>query len=177
MRNKQSGAVLIISLIILFTLTILVLSGNKTVVLQEKMTMAVRDTHITLEMSESGIMDAESFIETLSNTDAFNTSGTGGLYSQDNGPADIFASSAWSDTNTASATTSVSKSGQVAQYFIEYLGLLPVSDADSSSVNITGYGETANEGDVHGFKIVSRSQGNNGDIERIVVSYYGKNFN
>lgn len=176
MRNKQSGAVLIISLIILFTLTVLVLSGNKTVVLQEKMTMAVRNTHITLEMTESGTIDAENYIETLSNTDAFNASGTGGLYSQDNGPADIFASSVWADTNTANATTSVSQQGQVAQYFIEYLGLLPSSDADSSSVNMTGYGETSNEGDVHGFKIVSRSQGDSGDSERIVVSYYGKSF-
>ncbi|WP_413701425.1 PilX N-terminal domain-containing pilus assembly protein [Psychromonas sp. KJ10-10] len=176
MRKKHSGAVLIITLIILFTLTILVLSGNKTVLLQEKMTMAVRNTHITLEMTESGTLDAESFIETLTSTTAFNASGTGGLYSQDNGPSDIFASSVWSDSKTANATTSVSQSGKVAQYFIEYLGLLPSSDSDSADINMTGYGETSNDGDVHGFKIVSRSQGDNDDNERIVVSYYGKSF-
>ncbi|WP_022940067.1 pilus assembly PilX family protein [Psychromonas hadalis] len=176
MYKKQCGAVLVVSLIILFSVTLLVFSGNKSVLMQEKMAMAVRDAHVALQMSESGIRDAEKLIETYVSTVAFNVQGTGGLYSQDNGPSNIFDTNAWLSSNTIDASTQVSESGRVASYFIEHLGLLSVPNANLDALNINGYGQTSGGGDVNIFKIVSRSQGDNGDAERVVVSYYGKRF-
>lgn len=171
MLKKQSGATLIISLIILIILTILVLSGSQSTIIQEKMTAAIRDSHVSLEIAESGIRDAEEMIEGLSSVAGFND--VDGRYSENSGPADIFASATWADSLTSAATTSVS--GSVARYYVEYLGLLSLDD-DSSGLNMTGYGETTGEGDVHGFKVVSRSVGRDGNTERIIVSYYGKRF-
>ena len=172
MVKKQSGSVLVISMIILFTLTLFVLSTSQSGVVQEKMTAAVRDTHVSLEIAESGLRDAEKVIDTLVATTSFNDSGTGGRYSLGNGPADLFAAANWTDSKSNAATTTVS--GQEARYFIEYLGLLPTADEELSSVTINGYGQTTGSGDIHGFKIVARSLGGNGNTERIVVSYYGK---
>ena len=174
MYKKQCGAILVISLIILFSLTFLVLSGSQTVVVQEKMTAAVRDLHISLEIAESGLEDAEALIDGLVDVSSFNDSGSNGRYSQDNGPADLFNTTTWADDKTSAATTVIS--GQVARYFIEYLGELPVPDDDLSAVSVMGYGETTGGGDVHAFKIASRSLGVNGNTERVVVSYYGKRF-
>jgi type IV pilus assembly protein PilX len=171
MLKKQSGAVLVISLIILIMLTILVLAGTQSTVMQEKMTGAIRDAHISLEIAESGVRDAEKMIETLTGVAGFN--GTGGKYSENAGPADLFADAIWTDSLTMASTTSVS--GNVSRYFVEYLGVMSFDD-DVGSVNMTGYGETTGGGDVHGFKIVSRSLGRDGNTERIVVSYYGKRF-
>jgi len=171
MLKKQSGAVLVISLVILIMLTILVLSGTQSTVMQEKMTSAIRDSHISLEMAESGVRDAEKMIENLTGVAGFN--GTGGKYSENAGPADLFADSIWADNLTLTSTTSVS--GKVSRYFVEYLGLMSL-DEDLGSLNMTGYGETTGGGDIHGFKIVSRSLGRDGNTERIVVSYYGKRF-
>ncbi len=171
MLNKQSGAALVVSLIILIVLTIVVISGTRSTVIQEKMTAAIRDLHISFEIAESGVRDAEQMIETLTGVSGFND--IGGKYSENSGPADLFASSSWTDSLTSAATTSVS--GHVARYFVEYLGLLALED-ESSGLNMTGYGETTGGGDIHGFKIVSRSVGRDGNTERIIVSYYGKRF-
>jgi len=163
MLKKQSGAVLVVSLIILIMLTILVLSGTQSTLIQQKMTSAVRDTHISLEMAESGLKDAEGMIEGLTSVAAFN--GSGGFYSENNGP----------DNKTIAATTETAGAGKVSRYFVEYLGVLSL-DEDLSTLNLTGYGETTGGGNIHGFKIVSRSTGRDGNTARIIVGYYAKSF-
>lgn len=173
MRKKQSGAVLIVSLIILIMLTVLVLSGTQSTVMQEKMTAAIRDSHISLEIAESGVRDAEKMIEALTGISGFNATGTGGKYSEGNGPTDLFDENNWTETLTSTATTSVSD--HVSRYFVEYLGLLSLEE-NLGSLNMMGYGETTGGGDIHSFKIVSRSVGTNSSTERIIVSYYGKRF-
>ncbi|WP_284205701.1 pilus assembly PilX family protein [Psychromonas marina] len=173
MLKKQSGAVLVVSLIILIMLTVLVLSGTQSTVMQEKMTAAIRDSHISLEIAESGVRDAEKMIETLTGVSGFNAAGTGGKYSENDGPADLFDETIWADNLTSAATTTVS--GHVSRYFVEYLGLMSL-DEDLGSLNMTGYGETTGGGDIHGFKVVARSIGKDSNTERIIVSYYGKRF-
>jgi type IV pilus assembly protein PilX len=173
--KKQSGAVLITSLILLIALTILVIASTQSGITQEKMTVAVRESHVSLEMAESGARDAEKFIDTLIDTSSFNDLGTGGKYSKDNGPADLFATANWGVKSIA-ATTGVSV--LTTRYFIEHLGLLSTATVAAAPVDpsITGYGETSTVGTAHLFKIVSRSMGDNGNSERIIVSYYAKSF-
>lgn len=175
MFKKQSGAVLVISLIILIVLTLLVVSGTQSTIMQKKMTAAVRDAHISLAEAESGILDAENVVENLLGVVGFSDTGIAGKYNQNNGPVDLFANAVWVDNLTSAATTDLSGTGRVARYFIEYLGVLS-SEQALSGLNIAGYGETAGGGDVHAFKIVSRSVGRDGNTERIIVSYYGKRF-
>ena len=174
MLKKQSGAILIVSLIILIALTLLVLSTTHSTLLQEKMTSGVRDSKISFEIAESGVVDAEDIIEALSDINGFSDAGIGGLYSENNGPADLFADAVWADNVTSVATTAVS-GATVSRYFVEYLGMYSVEE-DLTGINIKGYGETAGNGDVHGFKIVSRSTGTDGNTTRFIVSYYGKRF-
>jgi len=176
MCKKESGVVLVVSLIILFVLTLIVLSASRSVLVQEKMTSAVRDMHVSLEIAESGLSDAEAFIETLADNSSFVDAGTNGLYSTGNGPTNLFASGTWGVGVTSSATTVVSGAGTVAQYFIEDLGLISVATT-SDEIEIKTHA-TASEADadVRLFKIVSRTLGNNGNTERIVVSYYGRSF-
>lgn len=173
MLKKQSGAVLVVSLMILIILTVLVLSGTQSTLIQQKMTSAVRDAHISLEMSESGLKDAENMIEGLTSVAAF--TGSGGFYSENNGPDDVFSDAVWADNKTIAATTETAGAGKVSRYFVEYLGVLSL-DEDLSTLNMTGYGETTGGGNIHGFKIVSRSTGRDGNTARIIVGYYAKNF-
>ena len=176
MHKKQTGAVLIVSLIILVALTLFVLSGSNSVVMQEKMVSAVRDMHVSLEIAESGIADAESAIEALSDVTSFDTTGTNGLYSEGHGPTDLFADTLWADSNIthlATANTVISKSQ--ARYFIEYLGIYTSSNAITDN-SVKTYGAKSSESDISLFKIVSRSLGINGNTERIIVSHYAKSF-
>ena len=171
MHKKQSGAVLIVSLIILVVLTLFVISGSQNVLIQEKMTAAVRDMHVSMEIAESGVKDAEDYLDGISNTDSFND--TNGYYSEGNGPSDIFADSTWTDGNYQTAETEIS--GEYALYFIEYVGIYTTDD-DTTDVSIGSYGDASEESDIYLFKIVSRSLGINGNTERIIVSYYAKTF-
>lgn len=170
---KQSGFALITSVLILIALSILVLGGTQSTLMQEKMTAAVRGSHISLEIAESGVKDAEAAIEALTSVTGFSDSGADGLYSQDNGPSDYFSDSIWTDALTADATTEVS--GVTAKYYIEYMGQVTM-EAENDSITIGGYGSTTETTDSHVFKIVSRSTGIDGNTERVIVSYYGKNF-
>ena len=171
MLKKQSGTVLIVSLMILISLTLLVLSATQSTLMQEKMTSAMRDAHISLEVAESGVRDAEEMIDALTSVTGFSDAGSGGMYSEGNGPADLFDDSVWSSTLTNAATGQIS--GLVSRYFVEYLGLFSVGDS-LSNINV-GEKKSTN-GDVHGFKIVARSVGRDGNTERVIVSYYGKSF-
>ena len=173
MYKKQSGAVLMISLVILLGLTLLVLSGSRTVMVQEKMTAAVHDTHISLEIAESGIVDAEAAIEALTSVDNFSSTGSGGLYSKDNGPSDLFSDETWLSAVSTQATNQIS--GETASFFIEDLGETSF-EGTTSNVAMSGYGTTSSEIDTHIFKIVVRSLGRDGNTERIIVSNYAKSF-
>lgn len=164
---------LVTSLIILITLTLLVVSGTQSSLIQEKMTSAMREAHVSLQVAESGVKDAENMIEALTSVSDFSQQGTGGKYSEGNGPADVFDNANWVDNLTSAATVSVS--GQESRYYVEYLGMFTI-DEDLSDININGYGETTTSGDINGFKIVARSVGKDGNTERVIVSYYGKRF-
>ena len=179
-RNKQAGAVLAITMIIMLVLTLLVVSTTQDVVTQEKMTAAIRDTNLSLAAAESAVTEAEQFIESQTTLAAFATTGNG-LYEKDDessdsddGPSDLFDSVIWSSTNSVVAATTVA--GVEARYFIVDSNIIAVPEEDLSGVNITGYGQTTGGGDVNAFKIVARATGKSGNAERVVVSYYGKRF-
>lgn len=170
--KKQQGAVLAISLIILLVLTVVVMSGNQTVVMQEKMTASVRDAHISLQDAEIGLLAAATQIESLTGTGGFSDAGTGGFYSQQNGPINVFDSANWASGKYLSTTNPVT--GNTIQYYIEDVDIIPVPDEDLSGINMMGYGQTTGGGDVNAFKVVSRATGMSGTAERVVVGFYGK---
>ena len=169
--NKQKGAVLAVSLILLLVMTLLAVSNLQNIVLQEKMTMAVREGHISLEIAESGLVDAENYIETLALA-SFSDTGAGGLYSKNNGPADYFASANWVSGKYKTADTEID--GTRAIYYIEDLGVIVDAGGDMGDINMMGYGQTTGGGDIEVFKIVSRTTGKSGNSERILVTFYGK---
>lgn len=178
MMKKQSGAVLVVSLIILFSLTLLVLSSTQSTLIQEKMTAAIREGHVSLEVAESGIMDAERMIEGLTDASAFiNANGvinTLGKYSEGAGPTDMFADATW-DMGAISIATVEVDDNVYSHYFVEYLGTMSLDTA--SNPNQGNHNDVVeDQGDMHGFKIVAKSVGKDGNTERVIVSYYGKVF-
>lgn len=171
-HSKQRGAVLVVSLIILLVLTMLSLSTSRSSLMQEKMTFAVRDSHLALASADYGIKEAEAYIETLVSTTGFSDAGTGGLYTKDNVPTAIdalFNASTWVNHRTVqSPPTGV----PAAVYFIEDLEVMEESTV--TDPNIGGYGQTAGQGNLNGFRVYAKGQGKSADSERIIISYYGK---
>ncbi len=174
MLKKQSGVVLIISLIILLVLTIVVVSGNQSVVLQEKMTSAVRDSHVSLALAEAGVVAAEAQVDALSDITAFVSGGGGGLYSLGNGPADLYDTAIWVAARTNSITVDLPDGTGQAEvlFFIEHLGSLNPDAGASPDLEIRNNNEKIESVPRDLFKIVSRATGSTGFAERVVVTHF-----
>jgi len=70
--NRQNGAVLAVSLILLVVLTLIGISSMQGTMLEEKMAGNVRDRNLAFQASESAIRDAENFIDGLVSLGNFN---------------------------------------------------------------------------------------------------------
>ncbi|SDX37272.1 pilus assembly PilX family protein [Marinobacter mobilis] len=176
--NRQNGAALLMTLLILFVLTLLAASNMERVTMQEMMVNAQRDGDLALELTEEVLREAErrigSGLVVLSDFDD-----KGPLYSPGTAPVDI-ASAEWTEDNSFAATEtfdawSASFSGPqipVPRYFIELIGDV---EGTSQVTDVVMQGRVdATTGDIRptGFRIVAMSQGLSGSTRRIVEVYY-----
>ena len=81
--KNQKGAALIISLMLLVIMTILGISAVTTTTMEEKMSGATINKHVSFQAAEAAMRAAEVLVNTLSQDTVFN--GTGGFY-----PATIY---------------------------------------------------------------------------------------
>jgi type IV pilus assembly protein PilX len=123
-RGRQEGVALVIALIMLVIMTLVGLSAIKTVTLEERMTAQTYDRSMAFQAAESGLREAEDYVE--SNAPLLPTV-TGGCNS--NGVCDIPVSSdteRWADSSFAGwKDATVVASGNISltpQFIIEYLG-------------------------------------------------------
>lgn len=176
-NSKQSGAVLVVSLILLLVLTIVGFSSSQSVLMQEKMTFSVQDGHIALQSAELGLQEASKYIQNhVSTLDGFSDGGsnadTPGLYARGTAPTEIFAHVNWATSNSRQAVSSVvSNSVDAPRYYIEDMG---ATDAGGGALNIGGYGATDEPADINVFRVVSRGVGRSDATQRVVVGYVGK---
>ena len=102
--KKQSGVVLVISLVMLLLLTLIGLTGMQTTTLEEKMAGNAKDRNLAFQAAESTLLEAEKFI--LANSTTSSTySGSAGLLDTGDSEPDFLNSATWAATNSASTTT------------------------------------------------------------------------
>ena len=70
--NSQHGAALIFSMILLLVLTLLGLSSMRTATLEEKMAYNMRDMNLAFEAAESGLREAETWLDQQANEASVN---------------------------------------------------------------------------------------------------------
>lgn len=128
-HTHQSGAVLVVSLIMLLLLTVIGVAGVQTTSLEERMAGNNRDRNLAFQSAEAALRAGEVRIETLWNNGAGSIqvfcTGVAGQFSSVagcNNPApDPHAANTWSD-NTKSITHNTGSSTVNTQprYFITY---------------------------------------------------------
>lgn len=74
--QRQKGAVLAVSLILLLVMTMLAISGGQAVRMQERMAGNLRDVDLALQGAEAGLRDAERNIDALTSWPSWCTSST-----------------------------------------------------------------------------------------------------
>jgi type IV pilus assembly protein PilX len=188
--TSQRGAVLAVSLILLLVITLVVISGGREVLMQEKMLEAHRDGVLSLAAAEAGLKEAALIIDTGIDNALWSDSGTGGYYSKGNGPNDMFTVDENGDWQGGSYITStVNYAGgddteQNAQFYFEQLGAY-VSGSGSAStgsgdIGMGSYDATVNSGNnLAGaqtlVRVVVRATGRSGQSDRIVTGLFPSN--
>jgi type IV pilus assembly protein PilX len=165
--KSQSGAVLIISLIMLLLLTLIGITGSQVTGLEEKMAGNSKDQNLAFQSAEAALRAGEARIETLWN------SGNGSIQSFCNGTAGLFSSVAgcvnaapalttvdlWSNNAKSLQGTANALVKNPPRYFITYVGAY---SAGPPVVPIS-------------FMITARGTGGQDNTQVILRSYYGGN--
>lgn len=172
--NKQKGFTLIMSLIILTILTILGLSSTQSTRTEVAMAGNMRESDVSFQAAEAGLIASEAFIEQQTSSTAFND--TNGLIAENTDEPDYFADSSWDTVQTA--TISFHQTIDVhasPKFMLKHLG--DRSQNEVARVNIGGgYGKQPPGKIVSTFRATSRGYGQTDRATRMIQSYYGKEF-
>lgn len=171
MKHNQEGVILFISMMLLFIISMVILSSTHTAQLQGKMTEALRDSQVSLNAVEAGFAQAELALNQMRDLSAFNQNGTIGFYSQGWEPElTLF------DWQTDNSQRWNGVDGVEVRYYVVHLGGFGEKDTNTSLEDTSGYSSGENQ-PVQLFKIVvhSRGYGNitDGAAERTAVIYFG----
>jgi len=168
--NRQEGAVLAVSLLLLLVLTLLGVSSMQGTMLEEKMAGNAKDRNLAFQTSESGLREAENFIEQLVSLGNFD--GTAGLYGVGDPEPDYADAQTWADSAKHVDADSSYGAYQPPQYNIKRFTTVTGMEG---AMNMSGYGDNKGTGDVTIFKITSRGTGGNSDSAEVIVrSNYGR---
>ena len=171
--KHQRGSILIVSLMILVVLTMIGVSSMSTSSLQERMAGNFRDRQIAFQAAEMTLAYAEEFARNnINSASIFND--TNGYYSSYNGPTNLsaFNTSWWTNTGSQALPTTITQVRTQPRFIIEYRG--DIGETEGTSVNLSGYGESAGGGTISNFRVTVRATGLSDNTQVILQSNYGK---
>jgi len=170
LASRQAGVALLLSLVILLVLSLLAISSMQGSVMQERMASAQRDGVIALETTESGLKEAETVLDGLTDLDDFGST-TGFYDAADNNAPDPFAASTWTSGQSAAAIAGTAIDGRTPRYFFEYKGPVELSPEEDLPRNLKGGGGAGGE-ILESARVVVMGPGPSGNSRRILESFY-----
>jgi len=170
-QTKQTGATLIVSLLILLVMTLLGVTAMQTNILEEKMSGNSQDVSLSLQAAEAAMREAEDYVETIVSPAAAFDGSTEWLYPDDTN-VDVKADATWATARTYQ-TGDIANVTTRPKYIIELHGEIGSASTD---VNISGYGESSGTANISGFRVTARGTGGSNETVTILQSYYAKAF-
>ena len=171
-RKTQSGAALVVSMLILLVMTLIGISSLQTTTLEEKMASNTRERQQAFEAAEAAIAGAEAFVRnSIAVTSNFDTDGSDGLY--DNSVQERWKSLAWDGTDSLaySTYTSTYSGANPPRYIVEHYG---TATSGGNQYNLGNYGQGSGGGDVELFRITVRGTGADDRSPVFLQTTYGK---
>jgi type IV pilus assembly protein PilX len=168
MKQSQTGAALVISLLILLVMTLIGVTAMSSSNLEEKMAGNSRDTELAFEAAEASLRGAENVVSNLATLSPFVGCTGSYLYAQGCFP-DVTADATWA--TAASFGGSLDKIKTTPKYIIEYTG----DAGGSQGLNVDNYGDSSSE-IVSTFRVTARGTGGTDKAVVLLQSFYGKIF-
>ncbi len=170
--HKQSGAVLILTLVILLIVTLLGTSSVEVTGMLEKMARNSTDTSVAFRGAEAAIIEAENIIEGETALTPYQANASGKYVSQAVGVVPRWEEDATWD---GVASVAVDYSDGVAQplYIIEYVKTV-LSEEDRLNMDNVGGGTGADRTQM--FRVTVLGTGKTSSAKVLLQSTYGKKF-
>lgn len=119
--NKQHGAALVISLLIMLVMTMLGLSMLNSTTMEVKMASNNQQRQIAYQAAETALKAAETVLAALTTEPQISSfDGTNELYNSFSGTAPVFNNTLW--TGTSSLEVALASVDSNPRYVVEYLG-------------------------------------------------------
>jgi len=172
-HKKQTGVVLVISLIMLLLLTIIGITSMQVTGLEEKMAGNYRDHNIAFQAAETALRAGEANIFNIVALGAFD--GTNGLLGDTDDLHDYSAATTWSsNANSIEYIPNISGMTTKPRYYIKFLST--GVDSSAASINISSYGNSNAGGALSYFLVTARGTGGRDSTPVILRSHYAKRF-
>ncbi len=171
-RSMQSGAALVVSLMLLVVMTLIGVTAMRSTIMEEKMSGNTRDAMIALQTAETVLLDGEDYLANTINSIAVAFDGTQlGLYEQGSNP-DLLADATWVNSIAYSGTYA----GVTSQprFIIELTGAVG-GEADSD-LSISSYDSIDALGTPYAFRVTARGTGGSDNAVVLLQSNYIRTF-
>ena len=169
---KQSGSVLLISLVILLILTIVGVSAMRNTAMEEKMAGNMRDKGLSFQAAEATLRAAEKYIEdNVISTQPFDTDGSDGLY--DKTDMSVWKTLSW-DANDSIEYSDFDSTYQISEsprFIIQHIASIATA---ANTLNLGNYGQNTGAGTIEMFLITARATGGSGNAPVFLQTTYGK---
>jgi len=177
--HQQQGVALIIGLILLVVMTLLGVSATSTALIEEKMAGNMKDLELALHASETGMRDAEIWLDSLTSEPTADNSGGSGVWSlnaMDPSPTNIAnwweevnINKTWWDNNADDRTTvTLVGVGQNPLSVIEELEFVK----DSA---VIGVGGASNQGITY-YRITTKGTGGSEQARALLQSTWARRY-
>lgn len=161
-----------VSLIFLVVLTIVGVAAMQNTALEEKMSGNVKDRNLAFQNAESGVREAEQFIENTVSLGGFD--GSSGLFGLTDDAPSEYSNATWTSSSTHVKSSSDYGAYQAPRYFIKQYTIVSGTEG---ALNLSGYGDNKGSGDVTIFAITARGTGGGQDTAEVILrSFYGRAF-
>lgn len=174
--KKQSGAILVVSLIMLLLLTLIGVAGTQVTGLEEKMAHNSRDQNLSFQAAEAALRGAEKKIDELPSITSLN-----GLHNwlltEDTTMPPLFKNSppltkvAWDSNDSFEFESDIEEINTQPRYFIKHIG-----NNDLEKINNTSYGE-GNKAIISYFIVTAKGTGAQDTSQSYLRLYYARKFN
>ncbi|MBE9525648.1 MAG: hypothetical protein IME94_01615 [Proteobacteria bacterium] len=169
--QRQQGAVLFISLIMLLLLTIIGVSSMKGTLMEEKMAGNLRDHTLAFEAAESALRDAEKVLEGIVSRTAFNIN-TNGLYDSEQNMTDILTNSTTWETDASLEGNTIPGIATTPRYVIQHRFHNEGSNPDSSEMAQESEDPPTNEASDYAV-VYARGTGATDNSVVMIQTFYG----
>ena len=170
--NRQNGAALVVSLVILIAMTMLGITSMRSSSTELTMAGNLRESELTFQAAEAGLRSAEAIVNNSISPSIFDGSSASMLSKSDIDP-DYFANATWEGATPLPLNlTGISTN---PKYVIKYLG--DWAQNPLSLINIGGgYADMPPGQIISNFRVTVRGSGQTGRSFSTVQSYFGKEY-